>query len=153
MKTTSKRPTGTKPKIYINPPPRDLCCECCGRHISELKPFGGAGDPLIGDFSGALLLKTYRSMAPQPDNEWTRRSHEIEKTNLTDEEKLQKWKSLENKLIKTHGEETVKGWQLQEDAANTVGASWECRNCIILYDTDYFKLHETSFKNEKEKTP
>ena len=33
-----------KPIIHINPPPPDRRCECCRRHISELKPFGGAGD-------------------------------------------------------------------------------------------------------------
>ena len=38
--------------FYINPPPQDGTCTCCGRHISELKPFGKAGDPLIGDFDG-----------------------------------------------------------------------------------------------------
>jgi hypothetical protein len=67
--------------ITINPPPSDHCCERCGKHISKLKPFGGAGDPLVGDFKGALLLKTYR-----------------------------------------------------EEFPGTVGASWECRDCIILPD-------------------
>ena len=46
--------------VWINPPPIDNCCECCGRHISELKPFGGPGDPLVGDFSAALLIKHFR---------------------------------------------------------------------------------------------
>ena len=47
-------------KIVINPPPSDSRCECCGKHVSELKPFGGPGDPLVGDFNGALLVKTFR---------------------------------------------------------------------------------------------
>jgi hypothetical protein len=46
-----------KARIMINPPPKDRCCECCGRHISELKPFGKAGDPLVGYFEGKLLIK------------------------------------------------------------------------------------------------
>ena len=59
------------------------CCECCGRR--NMKPFGKAGDPLVGDFDGALLVKTFR----------------------------------ENSGI--------------------ISASWECRNCIVLSDKDYFK--------------
>jgi hypothetical protein len=55
-------------KINLNPPPEDGRCECCGRHISELKPFGGPGDPLVGDFSGAYLIKKFRDIEP-PDRE------------------------------------------------------------------------------------
>jgi len=47
-------------RFLINAPPEDGRCEVCGRHLSELKPFGGPGDPLVGDFSGELLLKTFR---------------------------------------------------------------------------------------------
>lgn len=49
-----------RPGININPPPADGRCECCGKHISELKPYGKAGDPLVGDFNGQFLIKTYR---------------------------------------------------------------------------------------------
>jgi hypothetical protein len=53
---------GLKPSghIRINPPPNDGKCEVCGRHMSQLDPFGGPGDPLVGDFSGELLVKRYR---------------------------------------------------------------------------------------------
>lgn len=78
-------------KVSINPPPRDEKCECCRRHIKDLKPFGGRGDPLVGDFTGALLVKTFREGAP-----------------------------------------------------NQVSASWECRDCIVLGDEDYWrKKHES----------
>ena len=53
-----------KPRININPPPTVRRCNCCGRHINELKPFGKAGDPLVGDFEGALLVKKYRPAGP-----------------------------------------------------------------------------------------
>ena len=46
-----------KARININPTPKDGRCDCCGRHISELTPFGKAGDPLVGDFDGELLVK------------------------------------------------------------------------------------------------
>ena len=48
----------------INLPTKDERCDCCGRHISELISFGKAGDPLVGDFDGKLLVKTFRRMGP-----------------------------------------------------------------------------------------
>jgi len=74
-----------KPKILINPPPGNGRCECCGKHVTELKPFGKAGDPLLGDFNGALLVKTFR------------------------------------------------------ENSGCIGPSWECRECIILSDEEYWK--------------
>lgn len=58
--------------ILINPPPSDKRCECCKRHISELKPFGGPSDPLVGNFSGALLVKNFRRICGegQVDVSW-----------------------------------------------------------------------------------
>ena len=54
--------------ICINPPPRDRACECCGK--TDMKPFGGAGDPLVGDFKGALLLKTFREFMGWINASW-----------------------------------------------------------------------------------
>ena len=73
-----------KKKISINPPPQDGNCEVCGKNVKDLKPFGKEGDPLVGDFNGALLVKTFR------------------------------------------GQECI-------------GASWECRDCIILSDKEYWE--------------
>jgi len=99
-------------KISINPPPTDKSCECCGKNVKDLKPFGKAGDPLVGDFNGALLIKTYRTMAPHLD--------EVE---------------LERKFDGHCTEDK----EFYEQAMDTVGASWECRSCIVLGD-DYFKV-------------
>ena len=80
--------TKKQPSILINPSPNDKRCMCCGRHISELKQFGGPGDPLVGDFRGAKLVKTFRQEFPNYAQ---------------------------------------------------VGASWECRDCIILPDKEYWR--------------
>ena len=34
----------------------DNRCELCDRHISELKPYGGKGDPLEDDFTGEYFV-------------------------------------------------------------------------------------------------
>jgi len=99
-------------EIFINPPPQDKRCECCRKHISELKPFGHAGDPLVGDFNGALLVKTFRTMAL--------------KLNEIQEEEYKK-------------RITEEQFNFYEQLSCTVEASWECRDCIILEDEEYFK--------------
>ena len=53
-------PCSDKRKMLINPPPKDGKCTICGRHVRELEAFGGPGDPLVGDFSGAKLVKNFR---------------------------------------------------------------------------------------------
>lgn len=48
-------------RFIVNPPPRDGCCDRCGRTMAELPPFGGPGDPLVGDFTGMKLIKFHTS--------------------------------------------------------------------------------------------
>lgn len=103
--------------IFINPPPQDKRCNCCGKHINDLKPFGHAGDPLVGDFFGALLVKTYRPMA----SELMGKELENYKNRITEQE-----------------------FAFYEQLSSTIEASWECRNCIILSNEDYFKLKNDS---------
>lgn len=45
----------------VRPPPGDLRCEVCQRSPDEVPRYGGPGDPLPGDFSGAILVKRPRS--------------------------------------------------------------------------------------------
>jgi len=52
------------PGILINAPPEDGRCNICERSIDELKPYGGPGDPLVGDFTGAKLVKQFREIFP-----------------------------------------------------------------------------------------
>jgi hypothetical protein len=51
-------------KLIINPPPSDGNCNICGKNVDELEPFGGAGDPLVGDFTGMKLVKSFREELP-----------------------------------------------------------------------------------------
>ena len=58
------KPCADKRKLLINPPPENGKCMICGRHVRELETFGGPGDPLVGDFSGAKLVKMFREEYP-----------------------------------------------------------------------------------------
>ena len=57
-------PCSDKRKVLINPPPEDGNCVLCHRNVSELTAFGGPGDPCLGDFSGAKLIKNWRENLP-----------------------------------------------------------------------------------------
>lgn len=103
--------------ISINPPPADVRCEVCGRHIGELKPFGKAGDPLVGDFEGARLIKVFR-----PDGCLGQEELDIIY------ESSERSPDDPNVLITPdfdyyYGSDT----------------SWECRDCIVLDNEEYFE--------------
>lgn len=107
--------------VYINPPPQDGNCNCCGKHINDLKPFGHAGDPLVGDFFNALLVKTYRTMALKLEG----KELEDYKNRVTENE-----------------------FGLYDQLSSTIEASWECRDCIILSDKDYFHIQNKTRNNK-----
>ena len=110
-------------KVYINPPPTDRKCMKCGVHIDNLKEFGGAGDPLVGDFKGQKLVKTYRSMI---DEILPKHLEILEKLKFDDE-----GGDNISELEKEYGEEIVDDAFIADQLYSTVGASWECRDCII----------------------
>jgi|GEM_PF-2681326 len=127
----------------FNPPPRDGRCQCCGRHASEVKPYGGPGDPLVGDFSGVHFVKVFRPDA-LPDEETEKalsEAHEVfEKDGFASEEE---W------LIHKYGKEKTEEMYLMSQMANTVHKSWECRDCVVLYDEEYFEKY---MANQKDRT-
>ncbi len=122
-----------KPGININPPPKEGRCDCCGRHISELKPFGGPGDPLVGNFTGAFLVKGYRSDGIYDEEAETvckeaQRCYEADGFN----DPLD-W------MIDKYGREEAIGMDCAVQAYGSVGSSWECRDCMVLDMDEYFK--------------
>ncbi len=113
--------------VSINPPPVDKKCEKCGKHVDELKPFGKAGDPLVGDFDEALLVKTYRCMEekdiPEFDNIL---SYMAEKADSRG------WENAEHMAEQEFGKDRVEQAMFYDQLKGTVEASWECRDCIVL---------------------
>jgi len=57
------------PGLNLNPPPSDGRCQCCGRHISELKPFGDIELSRSYSTKDALLVKNFRTYGVNPTNE------------------------------------------------------------------------------------
>jgi hypothetical protein len=128
-------PTG---RIIINPPPGDGRCDVCGRHISELKPFGCPGDPLVGDFSGKLLIKNFRPDFPLPDeirevNKRAKKEEGIRSQDDFDSWYIANYSEDERKRLNEIFEE----WE--EMGLHQFSKSWECRDCIVLDLDEYFE--------------
>ena len=124
-----------RPRININPPPSDGRCNCCGRHISKLKPFGKAGDPLVGDFEGALLVKKFRPAGPydeEAEKAWNEAEKCIADAGYKDKDPLE-W------LINKYGKEKGEYFYLSHLAYCQIGSSWECRDCAVLDEYEYFE--------------
>lgn len=118
-------------RAIINPPPGDGRCHVCGKHISELTPFGGPGDPLVDDFSGELLVKTFRR-SYMYDEEAGKAWEEADKA-------MEEASGLNDPLpwfIAKYGEEKGKNFYEAKRGRiwGWVNPSWECRDCIVLDD-------------------
>ena len=132
---SSEKDLKVKAKININPPPEGGHCDCCGRHISELTPFGKAGDPLVGDFDGELLVKRWRSAGPydeQAEKSFKHVEKLMEKAGHPDDDPLD-W------MVKRYGKEKGEQYLCAVYAYGQVGSSWECRDCAVLDEDEYFE--------------
>lgn len=120
------------PGININPPPADDRCDCCGRPISQLKPFGKTEAPFfLVDCERAYLMRTRRPYGPK------------------DKEALKAWDEAvdssdngegdpEDILIAKYGEKKGQELICRLQICTETVSSWECRDCIILTKAQYF---------------
>jgi hypothetical protein len=112
--------------LCINPPPEDLCCQCCGRHMRRLNPLGGSGDPLGGDLSGALLVRNLRTIWPDPTLEERRQGQE--------------------ELRQPDGPAEVRRRNPVLSEPIMLTASWECRDCFLLSPRAYWEIRAERFE-------
>jgi len=130
-------------RIFINALPHRGRCQVCGKHINELKPFGGPGDPLVGDLSGEFLVKRWRSAGlydAADEKAW----QEAEKS-VRDPKDILPW------LISKYGEKKAFDIYFSCQAYGMIGPSWECRDCIVLRDDEYFEAIDRRLKESTNK--
>ncbi len=133
---SNKNDLNSEAKININPPPGDGRCQCCGKHISELTPFEKTGDPLVGDFEGELLVKNFRRSGPNDDEAskvWDT-VHELMETFGNEGDDPYDW------IISIYGKEKGEQYCWSLEAYHQIGKSWECRDCIVLDEDEYFAI-------------
>lgn len=115
-----------KVQLSINPLPKDGKCNCCGKHINNLRAFDKS-DEFV---NGAKLVKNFRTMAmPVIDERYIK----IEK-----EYAEKDYEGFEEALFEIFAGST-ETMLLRAHLSDTIEASWECRDCFILDDKDYFK--------------
>jgi hypothetical protein len=114
-----------KMRLKIIPPRDDIFCDCCQRPISQLKSFGKAGDPLVGDFDGDFLVKTGRPYGP-----YVQKSEEafIE---------ANKQKSPLKWILQKYGIEKAYRICWDIELYRYHDGVWLCRDCIILDCNEY----------------
>ena len=119
--------------VSINPPPKDGRCDCCKRHIRDLPPFGKAGDPLVGDFSGMKLVKVWRRDFPK-DAE----AEAIYARFFTDSDTEEEHQNAWARLVQQYGEAKANNIRGAVHAAGQIGSAWLCRECVVLDEAQYF---------------
>ena len=128
------------PRMIIDPPPEDGKCQCCRKHVSELKPYDNPEHP---EFVGIYLFRTFRRGLPY--NEEAERALDEAEQNCKEGQSPRQW------LIEKYGEEKGNDLNIQGNGSSTVSASWECRDCIILDEKEYFeKLWKSTEDNNNE---
>ncbi len=118
-------------------------CDVCGRHMSELTPFGGRGDPLVGDFTGEKLAKRLRLDFSCPD--------EIKEAMRKAEKEGWEFNSLESLLAHFSEEEGKKLEEIYDEWADRYeqfSKSWECRDCILLGALEYFEKRSQRYQED-----
>ena len=115
-------------KVIINGPPKNRCCQKCNRPISELEEFGKEGDPLVGNFEGYFLVKTYRSMY---EGKIPKDMQIVIDDISSHYDKHKDIDLLDKEMTKKYGEKKYSDACLLDQMVNTIGSSWECRECII----------------------
>jgi len=120
---TSESDLNSGPGVNLNPPPENGCCECCGRQISELKPFS-----CEGIFNGAYLVKSFR-----------------EQVIIGEEELTMMCESQE----RVPGEPNL--WIKAEfDFSGPLDVNWECAECFYLSDEEFYKQMFLRIEREEE---
>jgi hypothetical protein len=119
--------------VYINPPPQNGRCYCCGRHISELTPFEEAEEPLLGDFDGAYLVKTWRRAGPYDGEAESAAEEAIQSFSEKGNQSPLEW------MIDRFGKEKGERLWYTAQAFDCLCADWLCTDCIGLGEDEYFE--------------
>ncbi|MDB4264624.1 hypothetical protein N9893_01020, partial [bacterium] len=113
-------------------------CWVCHRHFTELKPFGGPGDPMVGDFRGVYILQIYRPFAPYDEEA------EIALAEAEENFKINGFKTMEDYMISRYGKRQTEDYFDYVEASGIKEKSLECRDCICLDSVEYHKKRKQS---------
>ena len=118
-----------RPGIITYPLPEYARCHCCGKNISELKPYD---NPEYPKFIGIYLFRTFRRGMPY--NEEAERALDEAEANCKEGQSPSQW------LIEKYGENKGIILNIMGHGSSTYESSWECKDCVVLDDDEYFKI-------------
>ena len=101
---------------------------------------------MVGDFQGALLIKKFRPAGPY--NEEAERALDKVEKRLADAG--YKDKDPLELMIKKYGKEKGENFYWSCQAYCQTGSSWECRDCAVLDESEYFEKFREWDLNEQE---
>ncbi len=118
---------------FLNNPPADGRCNCCGKHLGELKPFSLMSPASRTGLEEVLLVKNMRPMAPL-NEEMDRILERFVGDCLTadDQEKAAE------RLNEVFGSEIAYDLLEYYNSSILIISSWECRECLDL-DAETFR--------------
>jgi hypothetical protein len=114
----------------------ELKCSVCQRPVSELKPYGGPGDPLNANLTGQKLVQTRRYMAPTYATDQWPLTGLIKRDGMIDEAAF----------IAKYGEKAMETFWVLTQLQTTTSRSTECRDCILLDDDECLKIQEAGYE-------
>jgi hypothetical protein len=124
-------------------PPADGRCNCCGKHISDLRPFSVFGNTSGMDIKEVLLVKNVRPQIASIE-EIDRILEEVFEGCRSDED----YKKAEEMLVVVFGKEDAEDLLLYANASVLVTISWECRECIALDTEVYFAMRTPRYSRD-----
>ena len=117
---------------FLNNPPADGRCNCCRKHLSELKPFSVRSQASKPGLAEVLLVKNVRPMGPL-NEELDRILEKFVGDCLTAEDQ----EKAEERLIEVFGAVIAYDFLEYYNSSILVLSGWECRECLDL-DNDTF---------------
>ena len=134
-------------RFNMNLPPEDGCCNCCDRHVKELKQHVNADDSLPGDFGRKLFVKRYRRSTPydeKAEKAYKRAKRQIKKEGKSGDDPLVM-------MIRIFGKEDGEKFYWSYQSFNKIDINWECRDCGILNEDEYFERKNLVNKKSNSK--
>lgn len=118
--------------------PDDDRCDCCGRSLCKLKPFGKAGDPFMRDYNGELLVKTWSHDDPNAVE-----ACKIIKDFYGNCHTEEDYKKADEMVFQKYGKDEAMEIIFEVITWSYGDSSWLCRDCIICDpQTDFDALYD-----------
>jgi len=120
---------------FLNNPPADGRCNCCGKHLGELKPFSVMSEASKPGLEEVLLVQNVRPLAPLHKGlERTLDEFFGDCLNAEDEE------IAEERLIEVYGSKFAADLLSYYESSTLAISSWECLECLNLDNETFLAM-------------